>query len=237
MSLSAYVSTPEDQLKAGLVVATGASTFLGFFLLLPQFKDSFRGNEDSWNDIYPILAASQVSTVTPTYAADKIRERKAVLLDVRLAGKYQELHPARGRSVPLYRSIVGWDPASTLRRAGFLFFGVSNSERDPNFLPSLFLAAPSKSKEVILICESGGSLTPKPGASRGFQSRSLKAAYYLIKEGYRQVSVVEGGFQQWVREGLDVAEGDDSFEADEAAEEGQSRDLVSALIGLFGRKS
>lgn len=42
-------------------------------------------------------------------------------------------------------------------------------------------------KEVVLICEMGGSLENKPGTQFGFQSRALKAAYYLKKAGYNKV--------------------------------------------------
>ena len=236
-STASYVSTPADQLKAASVVAVGAGSFATFFLAIPQFGSAFRGGEDSWKDIYPVLVDSKVSSIKPSDAAEKVKKGKAVLLDVRLKDKHLLSHPARARSVPLYRSIVGWDVPSVLRRLGFLFFGVANSERDPNFLSNLSLAVPSKNKEVVLICEMGGSLKPKPGAETGFQSRSLKASYYLVKEGYSKVSVVEGGVQQWGREGLDMVEGEETFEEEEGEEKETSGNaLASAFAGLFGRK-
>jgi hypothetical protein len=42
-------------------------------------------------------------------------------------------------------------------------------------------------REVMVICESGGSLENKSGTKAGFQSRSLKAAWYLQKEGFSRV--------------------------------------------------
>ena len=233
VSLASYVSTPEDQLKAAVVVGLASTSFLAFFLVIPQFSDAFRGSEDSWNDIYPTLATSSaLSSIKPSDASDRVNQRKAVLLDVRFLDKHIESHPAKSRPVPLYRPIEGWNAASILRRAGFFFFGVQNSERDPDFIPSLSLAAPKKNQEVILICDTGGSVESKVGALKGFQSRSLKAAYYLIKEGYSRVSFVEGGFQQWVRDGLNVAEGVEDFEEQDEFE-GQGNSPLSALSGIF----
>ena len=37
------------------------------------------------------------------------------------------------------------------------------------------------------MCETGGSLQNKPGTQFGFQSRALKAAYFLKKAGYTKV--------------------------------------------------
>ena len=43
-----------------------------------------------------------------------------------------------------------------------------------------------------MLCESGGSLDNKPGTKYGFQSRSLKAAYFLQQAGYNKVFVESG---------------------------------------------
>ena len=42
-----------------------------------------------------------------------------------------------------------------------------------------------------MACEMGGSMTIKPGAAHGFQSRSLKAVYFLKKAGYTNVKHME----------------------------------------------
>ena len=51
--------------------------------------------------------------------------------------------------------------------------------------------------------------TPSPpfshsqvGAPQGFQSRSLKAAFFLKQAGYTRLSYLTGGLQKYVREGL-----------------------------------
>lgn len=44
-----------------------------------------------------------------------------------------------------------------------------------------------------MLCESGGSLDNKPGTKYGFQSRSLKAAYFLQQAGYNKVCIESRG--------------------------------------------
>lgn len=46
----------------------------------------------------------------------------------------------------------------------------------------------------------GGSMASKPGANWGFQSQSLKAAFYLKKAGYKRVSHMAGGVDEYKRE-------------------------------------
>lgn len=53
--------------------------------------------------------------------------------------------------------------------------------------------------EIIVTCDTGGSLEPKLGAETGFQSQSLKAAYFLKKAGYRNVKHLRGGIAQYRR--------------------------------------
>lgn len=53
----------------------------------------------------------------------------AVLLDVRLGNKYEASHAACSLSTPLYNPIQKWDLPSTLRRAGFAFFGIYGTGR------------------------------------------------------------------------------------------------------------
>lgn len=49
------------------------------------------------------------------------------------------------------------------------------------------------------MCEMGGSLDNKSGTKFGFQSRSLKAAYYLRRAGYRVSYVQVGCRGRWRR--------------------------------------
>jgi hypothetical protein len=49
---------------------------------------------------------------------------RAILLDVRLGSKYEAGHAEGSLSTPLYLPIQKWDVASSIRRAGFAFFGI-----------------------------------------------------------------------------------------------------------------
>ncbi len=69
---------------------------------------------------------------------------------------------------------------------------------------------PNTGTEVLCICESGGSLTNKPGMSLGFQSRSLKSVYLLRQAGYRNVKHVAGGVRAWQKAGLPLQTDDEA---------------------------
>ncbi len=96
--------------------------------------------------------------------------------------------------------IQGWDLASSVRRAAFAFFGIFGTERNPNFLDEVLARVP-KNKEVVLLCEMGGSMENKSGTKTGFQSRSLKALYCLRKAGYSKLYHMEEGIGGWQRAG------------------------------------
>ena len=82
-------------------------------------------------------------------------------MDVRLQERYDDAHGKGSISVPLYRPIQGWDVPSTLRRIGFSFFGIfPATELNPDFMAVAQAALP-RNKELILVCESGGSLESK----------------------------------------------------------------------------
>lgn len=100
--------------------------------------------------------------------------------------------------------ITGWDPVKALRRAGFAFFGVFNgTEVNPFFEEEIFEIPTIGSKEakeevsLILICHTGGTLEPTTSYKNGKQSRSLIAAYQMLKIGFKKVAVLKGGFSEW----------------------------------------
>eukprot|EP00879_Flechtneria_rotunda_P029887 GHRR01032351.1.p1 GENE.GHRR01032351.1~~GHRR01032351.1.p1 ORF type:complete len:220 (+),score=37.83 GHRR01032351.1:346-1005(+) len=101
----------------------GAS-FVGTFLVAPQFKDSFKENLD-WKDIYYALQSTGVKSVEASEAFAKSRSSGgAVLVDVRLGNKYEALHAQGSLSIPLYNPIQDWELPSVIRRLGFAFFGI-----------------------------------------------------------------------------------------------------------------
>ncbi|GBF94343.1 hypothetical protein Rsub_06965 [Raphidocelis subcapitata] len=211
-------------------IGASAASFAGTFFLAPRFKSSFKEAND-WQSIYfDLLAGGGVPSVTP--AAAFAKRKSAVLVDVRLSMKYEKGHPEGARSLPLYIPIQGWGPAATIRRIGFSFFGIYGTELNTSFAEEVASLVP-KGREVILVCERGGSLQNKSGTKFGFESRSLKAAYYLRKAGYSKVSYVEGGLSRWVSEGLPLEGGPDDgapIEAEEeAAPAAPARGLLAGL--------
>eukprot|EP01025_Chloroclados_australasicus_P059837 TRINITY_DN7595_c0_g1_i1.p1 TRINITY_DN7595_c0_g1~~TRINITY_DN7595_c0_g1_i1.p1 ORF type:complete len:198 (+),score=28.02 TRINITY_DN7595_c0_g1_i1:47-595(+) len=160
-----------------------------------------------------------VDSITPEEAHAKA-QRGSVLLDVRLARKVEHGAMQYSTNIPLYQPISGWGLAANIRRAGFAFFGIFGTERNMQWLAEV-QAAISQDKEVIVVCEMGGSLDAKIGADSGFQSRSLKAAYYLKKAGYTKVLHMKGGVDEYKRAVGPLMD----------AEELQSTDMSEPVVG------
>ncbi|GLI63265.1 hypothetical protein VaNZ11_006169 [Volvox africanus] len=192
-----------ETLTYGVLGATAVS-FIATFLVAPRFKEAFKEPVD-WREMHGVLAAKGVKTVTAAEAFAKAK-KGAVILDVRLADSYARRAAAPSVNVPLYQPIADWDLASIIRRAGFAFFGIFGTELNETFIAEVAAKVP-KNKEVIVMCETGGSIDNKPGTQFGFQSRSLKALYYLQQAGYGKVLHMKGGLGDWQREGLPLADG------------------------------
>ena len=73
--------------------------------------------------------------------------------------------------------------------------------------------------EIIVACDFGGSLQAKTGADTGFQSQSLKAAYFLKKAGYRNVRHLRGGLPEYRRSVGPLVPGDASAQTGVPAKE------------------
>lgn len=195
----------DSSVASPVVVYTGlglaAASFLGTFLVLPQFKTALKEPLD-WRNIYPELVKKGVRSISPEGACNKAK-RGAVLLDVRLADKFNAVTPEGAVNVPLYQPIQKWDLPSNIRRIGFAFFGVYGTELNPSFLQEVeAVVGGNKKREVVVMCELGGTIESKTGMGMGFQSRSLKAIYFLQQAGYENVYHVEGGLSQWKRDEL-----------------------------------
>ena len=62
-----------------------------------------------------------------------------------------------------------------------------------------------KDAGVVVCCQMGGTLEPKEGSSSlGVQSRSLVAAYQLVKAGYTGIRVLNNGMNAWEEDGYDM---------------------------------
>ncbi|KAK9904100.1 hypothetical protein WJX75_004511 [Coccomyxa subellipsoidea] len=127
------------------------------------------------------------------------QDKDIPIIDIRPPDEFKAGHIKGSIHIPLYRPITGWDARKFLRRAGFAFFGVFNgTELNPDFFDGI-MAAASKEKGAILICNIGGTIEPTETNSEGFQSRSLMAAYELSTMGFDNIKVLKGGFNEWKR--------------------------------------
>ncbi|KAF5837089.1 hypothetical protein DUNSADRAFT_4870, partial [Dunaliella salina] len=190
-----------------------AASFVGTFFIAPRLLGE--KNAD-WNkEILPALRSASFRSITPEAACSRAKKRQAVLIDVRLPAKFDEIRAKSSMNVPLYIPIQNWDAASIIRRAGFASFGVYGTELNPNFVEEV--KEESKGRELMVICESGGSIEAKAGNDKGFQSRSLKAIYYLLQGGVssNKISHVSGGLSRWTREDLPIASGEGEDEDDD----------------------
>lgn len=106
-------------------------------------------------------------------------------------------------NVPIYQPIAGWSPQQIARRAGYAFFGVAKgTEANPNFMEEFKSAVGPKWKEVVIICETGGTLESTGNFPNGKQSRSLIACYEALLEGYSRVCFLEGGMNSYFKASL-----------------------------------
>ena len=78
-------------------------------------------------------------------------QRRAVLMDVRLAQKYDANACPNSQSFPLYQPISGMGLAANIRRAGFTFFGVFGTERNMQWLQQVEDAVPKSSSPSVLL--------------------------------------------------------------------------------------
>lgn len=62
-----------------------------------------------------------------------------------------------------------------------------------------------KGAGMVVCCQIGGTLEPtKSNTNLGIQSRSLIAAYQLVKLGYKGIRVLKNGMSAWIEDGNDV---------------------------------
>lgn len=149
------------------------------------------------------LQEQKVSFISPQEAVFA-QERGVPIVDVRPAVDHYCSRIPGSVGVPFMRSITGNSVRQNLRRAGFAFFGIFNgTEFNPQFFEQIEQAV-DRRKGAVLVCGIGGILEPLGRGGR--QSRSLMAAYELASSGYKKVSILQGGFNEWQRSGRPLDE-------------------------------
>ena len=128
----------------------------------------------------------------------------AVLLDVRNASDWERAHAVGALSLPLFQPIQGSSWAANRRRLAYASLGVTQgTEPNEAFAEEVLeLAGGDRARPVVLICSFGGTPDPQPGLETGVRSRSLLAAYQLLRQGFTAVKYVDGGLKRWYDDGL-----------------------------------
>ncbi|KAK3266551.1 hypothetical protein CYMTET_24832 [Cymbomonas tetramitiformis] len=105
----------------------------------------------------------------------------------------QKVHAPGATNVQLYRPLTSWDVKSTLARVtlAMLTPNIPAVEENPAFLEEMRKVA-AKGDRIIVVCDSGGTLEPTASLKYGKQSRSLIAAFLLLKNGYKVFHILIG---------------------------------------------
>ena len=143
--------------------------------------------------------------------------KDAVLLDVRNAADWERAHAVGALNLPLFRPIEGSGWEANRRRLAYAALGVTNgTEPNTAFVDEVLgLAGGDRARPVVLLCAFGGSPHPQPGLDAGVRSRSLIAAYQLLRADFTQVKYVDGGLKKWYDEGLPTTLDYDEVEVEE----------------------
>lgn len=134
----------------------------------------------------------------------------ALILDIRPPDEFKSGHIPGATNVPLYRYITGLSPRAVARRAVFAFFGVLNgTEANPLFAEEVSAVLEDR-KRIVAYCNVGGSFGSDTN-KKGTQSRSMSAAYELLRAGIcgkgngkAKVDMLRGGFNEWLKSEREV---------------------------------
>eukprot|EP01025_Chloroclados_australasicus_P049091 TRINITY_DN557_c0_g2_i2.p1 TRINITY_DN557_c0_g2~~TRINITY_DN557_c0_g2_i2.p1 ORF type:complete len:241 (+),score=18.72 TRINITY_DN557_c0_g2_i2:63-785(+) len=160
-----------------------------------------------WLQMINLLKESGIRCLSPQELTFEQDKGIMTVIDIRPADSFSKVHIENSINVPLFQPIEGWTPWKIARRAGFALFGVLNgTEINPNFMQEIE-AQITKDSGVVVVCDYGGDLAEEKSDSSSLprQSRSLMAAYQLCKLGYKNVCVVKGGVNGWVKSGREYA--------------------------------
>lgn len=159
----------------------------------------------AWEIMSTMLRKSNVKMLSPQELVFE-QERGAKIVDIRPVGEYGSGRIPGAISAEFFRLIEGWDPVRIARRGMYAFFGVFNgTEFNDRFFAEIENAVgPTRDQPLVLYCNIGGTLEPTGPSEFGQQSRSLTAAYELLRAGYSNVKVLKGGFNDWKRAERDI---------------------------------
>lgn len=151
------------------------------------------------------LQEAGVKMVSPQEMIFAAERDTVTVIDVRPEGDYEKGHIPDALNIPFYRPITGWEPFKIARRVGYALFGVMNgTEVNPNFAEEVREVLQGSDKTVVLYCSQGGVLESTEVHKRGWQTRSLVAAFDLTRNGLSNIQVLRDGYTGWTNSGRDI---------------------------------
>jgi rhodanese-related sulfurtransferase len=160
------------------------------------------GKLPKWELIYKYLKEdNDLRSLSSRQAKELVDSGEAIIVDVRPRNLFKDATPIGAKSAPLFQ-LVDWSKPSftkVLRAGALLANGVTPVEPNPDFLEDVRRAADGKA--IILACEGGGSTVPTPSFQWGKASRSLTAAYRVLRaKAASPVYHLQGGIYGWYTE-------------------------------------
>lgn len=154
-----------------------------------------------WEMVWKYLRQqNDLKSVTPQEAKDLAESNEYIIVDVRPRNLHEQAAIKTSGNAPLFQAVDWSKPSFTkaLRAAALLANGVTPVEPNPDFLDDLRTAAGGKG--VILACEGGGSTESTASFQWGKASRSLTAAYRVMKSQTADPVVhLKGGVYGWYK--------------------------------------
>mmetsp|Transcript_11996 Transcript_11996/g.36450 ORF Transcript_11996/g.36450 Transcript_11996/m.36450 type:complete len:234 (-) Transcript_11996:1007-1708(-) len=157
-------------------------------------------------DLYKMLESGDFVTSPPEEVLDMVEDGKAVLVDVRLAEDYEQVHAINAKSVPLFQRIQTVSVENAIKSVFYALNGVKGTEENPNFVSGVeeVFRGLGQGQRLYFMCDAGGTCEAVPGFIYGKQSRSLQAVYKAVDEANvpaDMVGHVAGGLRGWAGAG------------------------------------
>ena len=167
-----------------------------------------------WPVCHTFLAEKGLKSIEPAALMNEMKtNQQLVLVDVRLENDFAIEHAEGAINAPLFCEMQKTDSIfDVVKRLALGGMAMKATMRNPDFMTYL---PEDKSTTMVVMCSIGGTLDtfirrpgrkpyPDPDRSFGRESRSLKACFEMMQNGYTDVRHLSGGLQMWRKEGFPV---------------------------------
>jgi rhodanese-related sulfurtransferase len=168
-----------------------------------------------WAANYRKLFKRGLKPLTPQEALKMTEARffPAKLVDIRLESQFVTGHAKGAINLPLLQVVQGNSAFDWTKKLISYSVGVQPTESNPEFQAKAFEEL-KRNQPIIIVCDRGGTVEniveDKKATEPKRYTASLKAASALYDAGFSNLFFLEGGLNQWEREGFPV-EGDTSI--------------------------